>query len=122
MSTFERAKQKILRDMESCSAHTAESWARIMLSNTKDLVDPAEQAKFWVWCGNPTEDESVKKPILGPMPELLDLLEPTYTVDMVDENNNRKKVAMQQEHKRNGFTTYIRTGPKKPENDEKTED
>ena len=47
MSTFERAKKNMLRDMAGSKTHTAESWARILLHNTARLTDIKEQEKFW---------------------------------------------------------------------------
>ena len=47
MSTFEKVKRRILRDMDSCTTHDAMSWAQIMLQNTAQLTSEADQKKFW---------------------------------------------------------------------------
>ena len=57
MTTFERVKKRILKDMAASTTHNAESWVNIMLRNTALLTNVEEQKKFWEFIQNPEEDE-----------------------------------------------------------------
>ena len=56
MSTFERVRRNIERDMEMTKVHTAASWAAIMLRNTSRLTNGIEQKKFLEWMTNPFDE------------------------------------------------------------------
>jgi hypothetical protein len=121
MSTFERVKRNILRDMAGSKVHTAASWANIMLNNTAALTDVTEQRKFWGWMQNPTDDE---RP--DPLCELFEkhTMEdiPKYvkvTTDADDEKSTT--VELEQECHRNGAAMFINVKPRVVNYEEKVD-
>ena len=100
MSTFERVRAMIMKDIDSASHHTADSWANIMLQNTARLTNPVEQRKFWDWVANPEDEDGRAKCTFETLP-------PTKTVDFQptikigDETYN-------QEIYRNGMSCLIK--------------
>ena len=114
MSTFERVKRNIVKDMERSKVHTAMSWANILLQRTARLTDIEEQKKFWEWIENPEEEERLipskytnvtHKPLLIPSHvRALSVLE-----NSDDEKEN--EIELHQETVREGFTTYIKVTP-----------
>ena len=113
MTTFERVKRNILRDMDGQKVHTAESWANILLTNTNRLKDEREQAKFWAWLGNP-DDREMEEPTLRPVVENKDApTQVSVTVkDECDEKEGETIVELENAFERNGFITVCRTKPR----------
>ena len=117
MSTFEKVKRNILRDMDKSMTHTAESWARIMLDNTSRLTRVSEQKKFWAWMTNPEEDESIVDPVCEQFTEHCRIDEvdqydvPMTIVDTDDEKSSIETVQMKNEYFRNGLGMYIKSKP-----------
>ena len=119
MSTFELAKSRTIRDMQSREVHTAESWTAILLQNTSRLANEEEQAKYWAWILNPTEDEDVPKPELAPMTHSENIPQ-NYTVKVLstlgveeeEEKNEQVNLQMTNKVHRNGLASYILTKPK----------
>lgn len=118
MSTFELAKSRTIRDMQSRQVHTAESWAAILLQNTSRLTNEEDQAKYWAWILNPTEDEDVPKPSLIAMTHSENIPR-NYTVklertEQVEEEKNPEPETIQLENKvqRNGLASFILTRPR----------
>ena len=117
MSTFERVKKNILRDMDLSKVHTAESWCNIMLQNTNRLTSVEEQKKFWAWMTNPEEDESILDPVCEQFTEhcRIDEVEqydvPMTIVDPDDEKSSIETVQMKNEYFRNGLGMYIKSKP-----------
>jgi hypothetical protein len=110
MTTFERVKRNILKDMNGSITHTAASWANIMLTNNARLTDVEEQKKFWAWIQNPEDDErpdpiceTFAKHTLVDIPKII-----TVQTDVDDEKSS---VTLKQECFVNGLTTYIKVTP-----------
>jgi hypothetical protein len=123
MSSFERVKKNILREMEDSMTHTAASWARIMLNNTSRLTNVEEQKKFWAWMVNPEEDESVMNPVCEQFTEhcRIDEVE-QYDVPMSNADDEKaQSVQMTNEYIRNGLGMYIKTKPVNTESSESTQ-
>ena len=117
MSTFELAKSRTIRDMQSREVHTSESWASILLQNTSRLTNEEEQAKYWAWILNPTEDEDVPKPDLTPMTHTENIpqdytVRTTLAVEDEEEKNEEVNLQMTNKVHRNGLASYILTRPK----------
>jgi len=114
MATFERVRKKITRDMDSIKVHTAESWANILLTNTAQLKDEREQAKFWNWLQNPEEDER-EEPTLGACDNTKEILTPEFVTTTVKDGCDEKEcdaiVELQNKFARNGFVMVCRTQP-----------
>ena len=109
MSTFEKVKHRILRDMSTRSVHTAESWASMMLQNTNELSDIDEQKKFWAWMVNPSGEEQLKAECDVFDEHVPITQEPHVTVKSVDNDDEKDEgVEMDQHFKRNGMAMYIR--------------
>jgi len=120
MSTFEKVKRNILRDMDRSMTHTAESWANILLQNTSRLTNVDEQKKFWSWLVQPEGDnEHIVDPVCDQFSEHCRISEvDRYNVEMVTPNGNpddekspTETVEMQNEYFRNGLGMYIKTKP-----------
>ena len=113
MSTFERVKRNILKDMQGTKAHTAESWAKIMLMNTARLTNVEEQAKFWEWMQNPEDDER-EAPLCEAFENHTRITVPAeITVPCREEDDEKtKEVVLEQESFRNGLSMFIRVKPK----------
>ena len=112
MTTFERVKFKILRDMSGMRVHTAESWANILLTNTNRLKDEREQALFWAWLQNP-EEEEIEAPTLRSVVENKDAPK-RFTVTIKDECDEKEgdvTIELENEFKRTGFITVCKTKP-----------
>jgi len=112
MTTFEKVRKRITRDMDGIKVHTPESWANILLTHTAQLKDEREQAKFWDWMQNPEEDER-GPPLIGKCgaptraPEFV-----TTTIrDECDEKQGETIVELQNQFERNGFVLTCRTKP-----------
>ena len=101
MTTFERVRRNILRDMASSKVHTAESWCNIMLSNTADLTNVEEQKKFWNFLQNPTDEE--RDPPICDVFEHCKIDTPATTV--VD------NIVLHNTFTRNGMTMYQQVVP-----------
>ena len=112
MTTFEKVRKKITRDMDGIKVHTPESWANILLTHTSQLKDEREQAKFWNWLQNPEEDER-EAPTLGQCndPVLAPEFVTTTIKDECDEKEGDTIVELQNQFKRNGFVMTCRTRP-----------
>ena len=112
MSTFEKVRRRIEKDMDAIQVHTPESWATILLTNTRRLKDEKEQAKFWTWMSNP-EEEDIEAPKLVPCTE------PTLTPKHVtvtckaqdDEKEGDIEVELENTFERNGMVLVCRTKP-----------
>ena len=102
MTSFERCKLGILRDMAGCSTHNAESWCSIMLRNTAGLTDVDQQRLFWNFLQNPEDDDR-------PPPEV-EIFEKHVRADLpktcvVDVDG--KTVVLEQTVVRNGQSVHI---------------
>jgi hypothetical protein len=115
MTTFERVKRNILRDMESTTSHNADSWARIMLTNTARLTNIEEQKLFWAWIQNPMDEE--REP---PLCEIFDnhSLEDIPRFVTVQKPEEKGSVELEQTVTRNGASMFIQV---KPIQDEKSD-
>ena len=111
MTTFDRVKRNLLRDMDSCKTHTAESWAHIMLKNTNRLADPAEQTKFWEFMQNPTGEEHMPPPVCEPMDEHAQIETPDTIVCPVLDDETSSDVVMENKYFRNGMAVFIQSKP-----------
>ena len=110
MSTFERARDGVLRDMAADMTHTSESWAAILLRNTSRLTDVKEQEKFWGFLVNPEDDEDLPAPIIEPYEATTEVREEFTTVPLKEENEEKARdVELQNQYYRNGMTCYVRT-------------
>ena len=111
MSTFEKVKRNILRDMDRSMTHTAASWANIMLKNTARLTDVGEQEKFWGWMCNPEEDDTVPTPVCNTcVHSQIDEI-PTYEMHVDNDDEKSVCVKMKNTYVRNGLGMYIKTEP-----------
>ena len=110
MSTFEKVRRNILRDMSLSKTHTAESWANIMLSNTGRLTDVHQQHKFWQWMSNPMESEDIPDSIIESM-EHTRIETPEYTTVPMLDDEKETEVRMRNEYFRNGQGVHIRSTP-----------
>ena len=102
MSTFERVRKNILRDMASCRVHTSESWAQIILRNTSRLTDVEEQKKFWNFMTNPQDDEDIPK---------VTEFAPYVHEEKTDEITKCDDMTLENHYHREGATMYVRTEP-----------
>ena len=112
MTTFERVRRNIRRDMDAIRVHTPESWAHILLTNTGRLTDEREQEKFWSWLENPEEHE-MDGPTIGIRGEF-SLTPSVVTVpftDVGDEKEMETEVELENTFERNGFVMVCRTKP-----------
>ena len=110
MSTFDRVKTAILRDMASAQTHTASSWATILLRNTNRLTDVSEQKKFWNWLANPQELERESSVVGTVEPPTEPVVFPkTYEMPLLADGDDEKcpVVTMEQTVRRNGLACYI---------------
>jgi len=107
MSTFARVKRNILRDMNSSSTHTAESWANIMLTNCSNLHSVEEQKLFWAWLQNPLDDER-PDPICEVFDNHLKINEEEVTKFDDDE---KSPTYLRNTYHRNGSAMFIRSVP-----------
>ena len=119
MTTFERVKRNILRDMDGSKVHTAASWANIMLNNTASLTNPEEQKKFWGWMQNPEDDE---RP--DPICEMFEkhTMEdiPKY-VTVPTGDDEKSTIELEQECHRNGAAMFIKVKPRVVNYEEKVD-
>ena len=119
MVTFERVKQRILRDMAASKSHDASSWARIMLTNTNGLNDINEQHKFWEWISNP-EDEDRPVMMFHDFEKQTEVeIEDEVTVPMrttcaddEKESETVEDVTLLQDATLNGMSCYIKVKPR----------
>jgi len=119
MTSFERVKRNILRDIAGSRNHTAGSWANIMLNNTSRLTDVGEQEKFWNWMQNPEDDERPGV-VCENFETHCEIARPKYTSVPLDGGDEKsKEVQLENEYKRNGSAMYVRV---KPVAEEKSDD
>ena len=111
MATFEKVRKKITRDIDAIKVHTPESWANILLTHTSQLRDEREQAKFWNWLQNPTEDECVQPPIVGEIAEIT--LTPGIVAVKNTDDEKSETISLKNEYTRNGMVLVCRTKPVK---------
>ena len=113
MSTFEKVRTRITRDMDAHKFHTPESWANILLTNTALLKDEKEQGKFWKWLQNPEDEDHIEPPTLARCGE--PVLSPEFVTttvqDECDEKEGETIVELQNQFQRNGFVMTCRTKP-----------
>ena len=112
MTTFERVRRNIRRDMDAIQVHTPESWANILLTNTHRLTDEREQEKFWAWLQNP-EDHEMEAPVIASRGEFSltpSIVTVPYT-DAGDEKQTETEVELENTFERNGFVMVCRTKP-----------
>ena len=102
MSTFERVRKNILRDMASCKVHTSESWAQILLTNTCRLTDVEEQKKFWNFMTNPQDDEEIPK---------VTEFAPYVHEEQTEEITECDDMTLENHYHREGATMFVRTEP-----------
>ena len=112
MTTFEKVRRKIERDMDAIQVHTPESWASILLRHTQTLKDEQEQKKFWAWLGNP-EEEDLEAPKLIPMgmPVQTPRNVTVRQKDECDEKCGEVNVDLVNEFEQNGCIMVCRTKP-----------
>ena len=109
MTTFERVRRNIKRDMDSIQVHTPESWANILLTNTNRLTDEREQEKFWAWLQNP-EDREMEEPTIARRGEFR--LTPHIITVPTDEGDEKQgDIELENTYERNGFVMVCRTKP-----------
>ena len=112
MTTFDRVKKNILRDMQGSKTHTAESWARIMLNNTNRLTNTVEQEKFWDFMQNPTNEEHIPPPICAPMADdHIQIDQPDTTQCPVENDEKMSDVTLENKYFRNGMAMFIQSKP-----------
>ena len=116
MTTFERVKRNILRDMAGNKCHTAMSWANIMLTNTARLTDVEQQKLFWAWLQNPMDDE--REPPLCEIFEKHNMDDIPRFVTVPNPDEEKGSIELEQEVTRNGATMFIKI---RPVQDEKTD-
>ena len=118
---FEKVRRRMEKDIAAIQVHTAESWARILLTNAAKLKDEKEQAKFWEYLTNP-EEEDLEPPTLVSCgaPELVPhrvtvtvSRGPTLRAGEVQDECDEKSCEIELEYKfeRNGMTLICRTKP-----------
>ena len=113
MSTFERVKRNILRDMAGSKTHTSESWANIMLTHTNRLTDVKEQKKFWAWIQNPEDSEDIVDPIIETFEKHVEDIPSEVTVSYQHENDEKaQEIVLENTVERNGMAVFIKTVPK----------
>ena len=103
MSTFERAKRNLVRDMASSRTHDAVSWANIMLRNTSRLTNIEDQHKFWDFMCNPYDDEDLPPCVIAPHEHQEPECPTSYKCGDVD---------MTSEYLVDGHALYVKTAPK----------
>jgi hypothetical protein len=113
MSTFEKAKNNLIREMQMSKAHTSESWTRIMLKHTSRLTKEEDQKKMWAFICNPTEDEDMPVPVFETVPEQPEDVPARYTVTIpaTGDEEKEREVVMENVCMRNGTGMYIYTKP-----------
>ena len=114
MTTFERVKRNILKDMERSKVHTAMSWANILLQRTVRLTDIEEQKLFWKWIENPEEEERLMSPEfinITHIPLLIPSKITALSVSEDPEDEKQEEIELRQETVREGFTTFITVTP-----------
>ena len=98
--------------MDAIQVHTPESWANILLTNTRRLTDEQEQEKFWTWLQNP-EDHEMDGPTITTRGEFSltpRIVTVPYT-DACDEKEMETEVELENTFERNGFVMICRTKP-----------
>ena len=113
MTTFERVRENILRDMASRQTHTAESWAHIMLDNTRRLTDTDEQTKFWEFMQNPTGEEHLPPPTCAASEHTMIEQPDTIICPLAEDDEKSGDVEMNNKYFRNGMSMYISSKPNK---------
>ena len=112
MTTFEKVRKKITRDIDGIKVHTPESWANILLTHTSQLKDEREQGKFWEWLHNPEEEEREATTVVPcGAPTLAPEFVTTTIKDCDDEKEGDTIVELQNQFQRNGFVMTCRTKP-----------
>ena len=109
MSTFEKAKAKLIKQMSSIKVHTPESYSRIMIDCTKGLVDVKEQHKFWNHIMNPEGVEDVPTCNfceLDPMKPIDKQRQFTVSATSADDEKGQE-ILIQQTAVRNGMVCSI---------------
>ena len=106
MTTFEKAKMRIERDMKNMFAPDAQAWANIMLEHTAQLTDPDEQKKFWQWMVNPYDTDTAHVNEWAPVSEQRQI-EQVGTVQDGDST-----VELHNQCHQVGGTTFIKTTPR----------
>ena len=109
---FEKVKRRMEKDIAAIQVHTAESWARILLTNAAKLKDEKEQAKFWEYLTNP-EEEDLEPPTLVSCgaPELVPHRVTVTVKDECDEKSGDCEIELENTFERNGMTLICRTKP-----------
>ena len=112
MSTFERVKRNILRDMELSKVHTAASWCNIFLKNCDRLTDIDEQKKFWNWFANPYDDENHPEVQCDIFTEHKPIEQVKHiTVAKNSDDEKSEEIVLEQEYTRNGLAMLIKVKP-----------
>jgi hypothetical protein len=108
MTSFEKVKKGILKDMDASRTHTAMSWANIMLRNCNRLTSVAEQHKFWEWFTNPEDDEL--PPVVCEKFEHCHISTPKYTTAPTDDEKT-PDVTFENTYTRNGCAMHVVSKP-----------
>ena len=113
MTTFERVRANVLKDIASRKTHTPESWAHLMLDNTRRLTDPVEQEKFWNFMQNPTGEEHIPPPVCAPMSDHVQIDQPDIIMCSINTGDDEKsgEIEMKNSYFRNGMSMYIHSKP-----------
>ena len=111
MTTFEKVKRNILRDMREIPVHSETTWADIMIRNTCQMKEIEEQKKLWNWLVNPNEDSppctfmSVDKD----RKIVVEEFQKMTIKDEGDEKTDTYTLNIKNETIRNGNVCYIKT-------------
>ena len=114
MTTFERVRANVLKDIASRKTHTPESWAHLMLDNTRRLTNPVEQEKFWNFMQNPTGVEHIPAPVCAPMSDHVQIEQPEIIMcPTKGDDEKSEEIEMKNSYFRNGMSMYIHSKPNK---------
>ena len=102
MSTFERARKNILKDIASTRVHDGMSWANILLKNTSRLTNMEDQKKFWDFLCNPDDNEYLPKCEVMSYEHKEPECPDSYTIGDIE---------MKSDYAVDGHAMFVRTGP-----------
>ena len=102
MSTFERARRNILRDIAGSKTHDAMSWANILLANTARLNKHNDQVKFWNFLCNPDDNEDLPK---------CEVMSYEHKEPECPHEFTMEGIEMKSDYAVDGHAMFVRTGP-----------
>ena len=112
-ANFQRVKRDMMEQM-SGSHQTQESWAQIMLENTKYIQTTEDQKSFWNWILNPSDSREYKEPVFttyDPTVVVTEKISKLTVVDEEDEKQTDRVVLLRNDVTRNGLTDTIVVTP-----------